>query len=91
MSHSKKTKRGKSLYIESWNPSAKRFINTCALCGDVGYSPTIEEEGFIKDGEGGRTNYEHAAIYAELTRTLKPLPLDAQSRCPDCARRMKEK
>ncbi len=88
MSHSKKNKRGKSLYIESWNPSAKKFINTCALCGAVGYNPTIEEDGFIKDGEDGRTNYEHAAMHAELTRTLKPLPLDFLGRCPDCAARM---
>ena len=91
MSHSKKTKRGKSLYIESWNPSAKRFINTCVLCGAVGYAPTIDQEGFIKDGEAGRTNHVHSAIQAELSRVYKPLPLDALGRCPDCARRMEEK
>ena len=43
MSHSKYTKRGKSLYIEKWNPSAKRFINTCVICGAQGYNPSIDD------------------------------------------------
>ena len=48
MSHSKHTKRGFSLYIEKWNPSAKKYINTCALCGKSGYSPSLEEPEMIK-------------------------------------------
>ena len=48
MSHSKKTKRGSSLYIENWNPRARRFIAVCALCGREGYRPSILEEGFEK-------------------------------------------
>ncbi len=79
MSHSKKTKRGYSLYIENWNASAKKYINTCAICGHKGYSPVIEWEGFadtlIKE-----------AINRELTKTLKKLELDEQGRCKDCAR-----
>ena len=43
MSHSKTTKKGYSLYIEKWNPKAKRYINTCALCGKQGYNPSIEQ------------------------------------------------
>ena len=78
MSHSKTTKRGHSLYVEKWNPFAKRFINECKLCGDRGYSPTIEEEGFRDDAM-------HAAIYVELKRTLKRLPLDELGRCEHCA------
>ena len=79
MSHSKMTKRGYSLYVERWNPDAKRFINTCKLCGHQGYSPTIEEEGFCDD-------YTRRAIYAELSKTLSPLPLDELGRCETCAR-----
>ena len=87
MSHSKMTKRGRSLYIESWNPSAQKYINTCSLCGRRGYSPAIEEADFTnplhKIGD-----LEWAAIYRELTKILKPLPLDANGRCADCAIRM---
>ena len=47
MSHSKLTKRGKSLYLDKWNPYAKKYINTCCLCGAVGYDTSIEKDGFI--------------------------------------------
>ena len=73
------TKRGYSLYVERWNPDAKRFINTCKLCGARGYSPSIEEEGFLEEAT-------HRAIYAELTKTLSPLALDELGRCETCAR-----
>ena len=46
MSHSKVTKRGYSLYVEKWNPSAKKYINICAVCGHKGYSPVIERDEF---------------------------------------------
>ena len=79
MSHSKFTKRGRSLYIESWNPAAKRFINTCKICGYQGYSPGIEQEGFLDD-------QIHRVIYAELKKTLPRLELDEFGRCEACAR-----
>ena len=82
MSHSKMTKRRHSRYVESLNPEAKNFINTCSLCGARGYSPSIEEPGFTEK------NYIHRAIYAELTRILKPLPLDGLGRCEVCAATM---
>ena len=78
MSHSKMTGRGRSHYIESWNPDAKRFINTCVICGHKGYSPTIEQEGFCDLPF-------RSAIYVELKKTLKPLPLDELGRCEQCA------
>ncbi len=74
MSHSKHTKRGYSIYIEKWNPSAKKYINTCAICGSRGYSPVIEE--FLRD----------TAEYRELTKTLPKMELDDLGRCSDCAR-----
>lgn len=44
MSHSKHTKRGYSLYLEKWDPAAKKYIRTCALCGCRGYSPALEQD-----------------------------------------------
>ena len=90
MSHSKYNKRGKSLYIESWNPDAKRFINTCVLCGDRGYNPSIEEEGFVHPAPDKR-DHVHSAIYDELTRSFKRLKLDELGRCEVCARNMDKK
>ena len=79
MSHSKFTKRGYSLYLENWNPSARKYINTCVICGHKGYSPVIDEDGFCDTVPNG-------AIYSELKKTLRPLPLDALGRCEECAR-----
>ncbi len=82
MSHSKMTKRGCSQYIEKWNPSAKKYIHTCVLCGRLGYNPAIEEDGF-QNGDPERT-----AIYAELRKTLEVLELDSLGRCRACAKIM---
>lgn len=79
MSHSKFTKRGRSLYLEQWNPAAKKYINVCKVCGHKGYSPVIEEEGFCDQIPNG-------AIYEELTATLPRLPLDEYGRCEQCAK-----
>ena len=81
MSHSKTTKKGFSLYIEKWNPKAKKYINTCTLCGKQGYNPSIESEGFTDD-------LERRVIRDELKKTLSALSLDDYGRCADCAKRM---
>lgn len=78
MSHSKFTKRGYSLYLENWNPSEKKYINTCKICGHKGYSPVIEQEGF-------RDIPTNKVVYEELRRTLSILPLDELGRCECCA------
>ena len=88
MSHSKYTKRGKSLYIEKWNPSAKRYINTCVICGAQGYNPSIDDTGFVYDNAQKISDLEHRAIRAELKSVLKPLSIDSFGRCGDCARIM---
>lgn len=75
MSHSKHTKKGYSIYIEKWNRSAKKYINTCAICGHKGYSPVIEDENFCD-----------TTTYRELVKTLNKLELDNLGRCTDCAR-----
>lgn len=79
MSHSKYTKHGYSLYIEKWNSSAKKYINTCAICGHKGYSPVIEKKDFCN-------NMENKVIYEELTKTLGKMQLDELGRCEDCAK-----
>ena len=79
MSHSKFTKRGYSLYIEKWNASAKKYINTCAICGHKGYSPVIEQAEF-------QEKFGNWVIYRELTKTLRRMKLDKLGRCEDCAR-----
>lgn len=80
MSHSKVSKRGRSLYVDNWNPSAKKYINTCILCGTKGYSPSIEDTDFCYD-------LEHQAIYAELTRAFPcALDVDSYGRCEKCAK-----
>ena len=79
MSHSKHTKRGYSLYIEKWNGSAKKYINTCKICGHTGYSPVIENDNFC-DSPGNKV------IFRELTKTLEKLELDELGRCKICAK-----
>lgn len=81
MSHSKPNKRGRSLYVEKWNPRAKIYINTCAICGTQGYHPALDADGFAR-------TTEQRVIREELRRMLSPLPLDALGRCADCAQRM---
>ncbi len=85
MSHSKPTKKGKSLYLDAWNPTGKKYIHTCALCGKQGYSPALEEPDFCDDSV-------RRAVYRELkTLFAEPLPLDAWGHCPTCAARVDKK
>ena len=92
MSHSKMTKRGRSRYVESSNPDAKRFINICALCGKQGYRPSIADAGFDGDSSVLRhRDFVHSAIYAELSRMMEPLALDRLGRCEHCAALMDRK
>ncbi len=79
MSHSKFTKRGKSLYLDNWNPSAKKYVNECKICGHKGYNPVIDFEDFADDPL-------KRGIRDELRQVLRPLPLDEYGRCEMCAR-----
>ena len=81
VSHSKFRKKGQSLYIEKWNPAAKKYINICYLCGRKGYSPAIEDKKFL-------SSPEHKVIYEELVRMFdSSLTLDSFGRCDECAKR----
>ena len=82
MSHSKVSKKGKSLYLDVWNPSAKRFIATCVHCGATGFSPAVLESDFA-------STLERKAIRSALERAMKPLPLNEKGQCESCARLVK--
>lgn len=79
MPHSKHTKRGRSLWLDKWNPAAKKYINTCAVCGARGYSPAICEPDFAA------LQWENSVTAKELRAALPPLPLDEAGRCETCA------
>ena len=90
MSHSKYNKRGRSLYLDNWNPNAKKYINECKICGYKGYSPVIEQPDFLS-GNDPFAFAVNKAIYEELSKTFSVLELDAFGRCKDCARIQDEK
>ena len=77
MSHSKTTKRGTSLYLDSWNPGAKRYIVNCSVCGHIGFKPEVLQPDFA-------STLERKAVLKELQAILKPLPLDMAGRCETC-------
>ena len=85
MSHSKYMKRGFSWYIECCNSSAKKYMNTCKICGHKGYSPVIEAEDFF---DKNVLYSQKKAIYQGLTQTLPKLPLDRLGRCEYCTQAM---
>lgn len=78
MSHSKheQRKKGFSLYVDKWVPSAKKYINICVICGNKGYSPVILGDEFDR---------KNRAIRDSLLKTHKQLPLDNLKRCEVCA------
>ena len=87
MSHSKNNKRGHSLYLDNWNPNAKKYINECKICGYKGYSSAIEQPDFLSDSDKDPFTFSiNKAIYEELTKTFSVLELDEYGRCKDCAR-----
>jgi hypothetical protein len=49
MSHGKHNKRGHSLYLENYNPNAKKYIVECKICGFKGYSPAIKQPDFLSN------------------------------------------
>lgn len=86
MSHSKYHKRDRSLYLEHWNPNAKKYINECKICGYKGYSPVIERSDFLSNSDKDPCTFSiNKAIYEELTKVFLPLELDHYGRCKNCA------
>ena len=83
MSHSKhhQRKKGFSLHIDKWVPSAKKYINTCYLCGSKGYNPVILGDEFDRHGFG-----QNRSIRDSLLKTHNPLFVDGLNRCEICAK-----
>lgn len=73
---------------DSWfdrNSYSKRFINTCAICGAKGYAPQIDDPDFADEKFSPHRDFSRKALRGMLRRYYKPLPLDGNGRCADCA------
>ena len=79
MSHSKFRKKGKSYYLDSWNPKGKKYIIACSRCGTKGYSPNILNADF-------EDTMEKEAIKDSLMAILDPIYLDEYGYCTQCSR-----
>jgi hypothetical protein len=86
-------KRGQAFYAEIVNPSAKKHLVQCSLCGRVGLKPdasgvdydTIKDEKTIKRHQKLETLSQKIAIRS-LQRVYEPLPLDKFGHCEICAK-----
>lgn len=80
MSYSKKRPQGRSLYLENWNPDARKYIVSCAGCGERGYCRTVEKSDFLATRKG-------RVIRDELSRLISVLELSDSGLCQDCSDR----
>jgi hypothetical protein len=78
MSHSKPQNRGKSLYLENWNPRAKSYLLACAKCGHIGFSPSILDPGFDD-------TLEKKAIKKALVGTHRSIHINDAGVCEQCS------
>lgn len=96
MSHSKITKRGRSHYLEAFNPKAKQYIVSCTLCGRQGFKPSVLNDDYVtppvfKENRSRMMNrLERRVIRSELQSVLPPLELDDNGYCSDCANKTNE-
>ncbi len=85
-------KRGQSFWTEVVDPSAKRYLHECALCGRVGLKPgalnvdysAVENEKTINRHRKSATFDQELAV-KNLLRTFGTLTLDERGRCKVCA------
>jgi hypothetical protein len=68
------------------NPYAKRFINTCAVCGAQGYAPQIDDADFAGNESTVFHRFSRDVLQARLRRYYRPLSLNEAGRCAACAR-----
>ncbi len=83
MSHSKKRGQSKSLYLDSWNPAAKKYLVACGVCGKKGYKPTVAE---FKTSESRRERM----IFKELDRLFDLLDLSKAGICRECCKQVSD-
>jgi len=85
-------RRGQSFYAEFLDPSSKKFLNQCGMCGRVGLSPRaldsdfdmVQEQKTVKrDVKGAKLRQK--AVVDILRRDYDPLPLDKLGHCDMCA------
>jgi hypothetical protein len=67
------------------NPSAKRFITTCAICGRQGYAPQIDDADFAGNESTVFHRFTRGKLKAMLCKYYEPLMLDRAGRCEECA------
>ena len=68
------------------NPFAKRFINTCAVCGAEGYAPQIDDADFAGNESTVFHQFSREKLQAMLRGYFEPLALDEAGHCAACAR-----
>jgi hypothetical protein len=86
-------KRGQSFYAEVLDPSIKKFLNQCSLCGRVGLSPSALDVDYdaVKEQKTVKWDVKMAKVtqkvaVEKLQRVYDPLPLDEFGHCEVCAR-----
>jgi hypothetical protein len=86
-------KRGQAFYAEIVNPSAKKYLVQCNLCGRVGLKPeaTGADSDEIKDDKTGKRHLKlkkqsQQIAIRSLRRVYESLPLDKFGRCEICAK-----
>jgi hypothetical protein len=72
MSQSKEKERGKSNYLDDFNPAARRHVVACISCGKRGSNPATLE------------NETNPYIVQEISRMFEPLSLDDSGVCDVC-------
>src|ERR1019366_9144794 len=85
-------KRGQSFWTVVVDPSAKRFLNQCVLCGRVGLKPAaldadysaIEHEKTVPHQQKSAV-FDQELAFKNLGGRYEPLSLDKFGRCEICA------
>jgi len=85
-------KRRQLYYPEVVDPSSKRFLNQCVLCGRVGLKPgALEIDYSAVENERTVDRHHKSAVFNKhwviqyLQRNYEPLALDESGRCQVCS------
>ena len=86
-------RRGQSFYAEVINPSAKKVLNQCCLCGKVGLKPGASQidYDYTDDEVTVNRHVKEEKFFRKLSvdrlrRIYDPLKLDELGRCEVCVR-----
>lgn len=69
------------------NRYARRFINTCIMCGKQGYAPQIDDADFAGNESTVYHRFSREKLKEMLSKYFEPLALDDTGRCESCAGR----